>query len=76
MIALGNEYKHRRGKIHGTILIMQTVDLVSLALDYYPRDLISVEQTQPALAMPPWHKVKNNPVQSYRNYYRDGKIVS
>jgi hypothetical protein len=60
------EYNVRYGRKH------KTADL-SLALSQAPINLTKYGRTDIPLCMPDQYKVPSDPVQSYRNYYRQGK---
>lgn len=60
------EYNVRYGKKH------KTADL-SLYLSQAPINLTRYGRTDIPLCMPDQYKIPGNPVESYRNYYRQGK---
>jgi hypothetical protein len=67
LLALLEEYKYRYGKDH----------LVSTKLDYLkklPKLIVDGPFTKPATAMPDEYIKPNNSLESYREYYRKGKI--
>lgn len=87
---LAAEYKYRYGKYHASYIALVETDLISSIVDEYNATVSSLGRspysdlvfgknqedfgmTYPALAMPDEFKVPC-PIQSYRNYYRDGKI--
>lgn len=67
LVMLCTEYTYRYGKIHKC----QSIGLVD-ALQRIPTNIKHAEMTQIKLAMPDEYKV-NDPIESYRNYYRYGK---
>lgn len=71
-IALGKEYTVRYGKVHKSILKLEN-DLQHPPYELYCFESGSPDLTPFALAMPDEYKVSGNAVQSYRNYYKDGK---
>lgn len=65
-IYLCYEYRHRYGKTH------KSYDVILWCCDNKP-NIPDVGFTSPALAMPDEYKIHNNPVQSYRDYYKGEK---
>ena len=65
-VALLHEYTYRYGKIH------KCEDMV-VALMQPPHNIPVGYLTQVTPAMPDEYKVPGNSVESYRNYYREGK---
>ena len=61
------EYTHRYGKYH------KCMSLLWDDLSMTPRNIVQAPMTPFAVAMPDEYKVENDPVESYRNYYRIGK---
>ena len=66
MIALGQEYTKRYGKIHTTI------DKCRFALSFCPDGITSEQFTEPPQCMPDKYKDDCN-MQAYWNYYINGK---
>jgi len=67
MIALGQEYTKRYGKIHTTI------DKCRFALSFCPDGIESVVFTQPPQCMPDAYKVPGCSITAYWNYYEQDK---
>lgn len=68
-LSLSREFKFRYYKEHESSKIIKY-----LASKPVPKKIpIMDTTTHPALAMPDMYKVPNDPVQSYRNYYKYGK---
>lgn len=65
-VSLMDEYSYRYGRVHASSRLMDV-------LKKSPRNLVSGQFTEPTPAMPDEYKVKNNSIQSYRNYYKYGK---
>ena len=63
MMALGDEYTKRYGKKH------LTITKCAEFLNVPPAHIQGDEFTQPPQAMPEECKVKNDPIQGYKNYY-------
>lgn len=66
-VSLMDEYTYRYGRIHASSRLRDI-------LKKSPRNLVSGKFTEPTPAMPDEYKVKNNSVESYRNYYKYGKV--
>ena len=67
MIALGQEYTKRYGKIH------KTIDKCRWALGFCPDGIESVVFTQPPQCMPDEYKVPGCSITAYWNYYEQDK---
>jgi len=67
MIALGQEYTKRYGKIH------KTIDKCRFALSFCPDGIESVVFTQPPQCMPDAYKVPGCSITAYWNYYEQDK---
>lgn len=67
MIALGQEYKKRYGKIH------MTIDKCRFALSFCPDGITSEQFTEPPQCMPDEYKVPGCSVTAYWNYYEQDK---
>ena len=67
LMCLLDEYEYRYEKQH------KVKGTLSLLLSSPPHALQNWEWTEPALAMPENFVVDNDPVESYRNYYREAK---
>lgn len=67
MIALGEEYTKRYGKIH------MTIDKCKLPLSFCPDGITSETFTEPPQAMPDQYKVPGCSVTAYWNYYEGEK---
>ena len=67
MIALGDEYTKRYGKIHLSITKCAKV------LAKYPGGILHTGFTQPPQCMPDEYKVEGNSVKAYWNYYINDK---
>lgn len=67
MIALGQEYTKRYGKIH------MTIDKCRFALSFCPDGIESVVFTQPPQCMPDAYKVPGCSITAYWNYYEQDK---
>jgi len=63
MMALGEEYTARYGKLH------KTIEKCSVVLKYAPSQIPNTEFTQPPQCMPDEYKVEGDSVQAYWNYY-------
>lgn len=61
-----NEYTHRYDRVHKCAAL-------TFSLRFTPTRISLGEMTPVALAMPDQYKVETDWVQSYRNYYKDGK---
>lgn len=68
MSELNKEYYFRYGKHHLSYLKLEEAKIFNMILQYIP----SGNFTTPALAMPDEYKT-NDPVESYRTYYREAK---
>lgn len=66
--ALGNEYTFRYGKKHKCLR-----GEMPLLLSAPPHKLRDFDFTTPPSAMAPEYIVSEDPVQNYRNYYKNGK---
>ena len=69
MIALGQEYTKRYGKIH------MTIDKCRFALSFCPDSITSEQFTEPPQCMPDEYKVEGDSVQAYWNYYIGEKHI-
>lgn len=71
MLCLENEWNFRwqHSKNHSSVSCLCNAGIVELAAKH----LSSKPMTTPALAMPSLYKIPNNPVESYRTYYRISK---
>ena len=67
MIALGQEYTKRYGKIH------MTIDKCRFALSFCPDGITSVVFTEPPQCMPDEYKVPGCSITAYWNYYEQDK---
>ena len=67
LMALLDEYEYRYEKQH------KVKGNLSLLLGSPPHKLTEWDWTEPPLAMPDDFVVDNDPVESYRNYYREAK---
>ena len=67
MIALGQEYTKRYGKIH------MTIDKCRWALGFCPDGITSVVFTEPPQCMPDEYKVPGCSITAYWNYYEQDK---
>jgi hypothetical protein len=67
MIALGQEYTKRYGKIH------KTIEKCKIALGFCPDGITSLKFTQPPQCMPDEYKVEGNSIAAYWNYYENEK---
>ena len=67
MIALGQEYTKRYGKIHTTI------DKCRFALSFCPDGITSEQFTEPPQCMPDEYKVPGCSITAYWNYYEQDK---
>ena len=67
MIALGQEYTKRYGKIH------MTIDKCKFALSYCPDGITSEQFTEPPQCMPDEYKVPGCSITAYWNYYEQDK---
>ena len=67
MIALGQEYTKRYGKIH------MTIDKCRFALSFCPDGIISEQFTEPPQCMPDEYKVPGCSITAYWNYYEQDK---
>ena len=67
MLALGNEYTKRYGKIHQTIIKCAAI------LCNPPKDMPTGDFIEPPQCMPDEYKVKGNSVKAYWNYYINEK---
>jgi hypothetical protein len=67
MIALGQEYTKRYGKIHATI------DKCRFALSFCPDGITSEQFTEPPQCMPDEYKVPGCSITAYWNYYEQDK---
>ena len=67
MVALGDEYTKRYGKIHLTITKCKK------PLAKYPGGILHTGFTQPPQCMPDEYKVEGNSVKAYWNYYINDK---
>lgn len=65
LVELCKEYTHRYGKVHKC----EEIGLVKWLVNCIPENIPTNPFTQPTPAMPDQYKVKDNSVQSYRNYY-------
>jgi hypothetical protein len=68
MRELNKEYYFRYGKQHLSYLKLEKAGIVDLILEYLPEG----GMTLPAVAMPDEYRI-DSVVESYRNYYREGK---
>lgn len=66
LTALCDEFEYRRNKKHSTSKILCYLTNLPLSIDVGPLTL-------KPLCMPDEYKVDNDPVKSYRNYYKHGK---
>lgn len=65
--ALGNEFEHRYGNHHASMVdVISEFDLTELNMDY-------VGATEPPLCMPDEYQVEGDVIKSYRNFYNHGK---
>lgn len=71
MLRLEDEWQYRwqHNKDHNSVSALLNSGIESLAEKHIPAGPL----TTPALAMPEWYKIKNDPVASYRNYYKHAK---
>ena len=67
MIALGQEYTKRYGKIH------KTIDKCRWALSFCPDGITSEQFTEPPQCMPDEYKVPGCSITAYWNYYEQDK---
>ena len=67
MIALGQEYTKRYGKIH------MTIDKCRFALSFCPDGITSEQFTEPPQCMPDEYKVPGCSITAYWNYYEQDK---
>jgi len=67
MIALGQEYTKRYGKIH------MTIDKCKFALSFCPDGITSEQFTEPPQCMPDEYKVPGCSITAYWNYYEQDK---
>jgi len=67
MIALGQEYTKRYGKVH------MSIDKCKYALRFCPDGIESVVFTEPPQCMPDEYKVAGDSVTAYWNYYEQDK---
>ena len=67
MIALGQEYTKRYGKIH------KTIDKCRFALSFCPDGITSEQFTEPPQCMPDEYKVPGCSITAYWNYYEQDK---
>jgi hypothetical protein len=67
MIALGQEYTKRYGKVH------MSIDKCKDALRFCPDGIESVVFTEPPQCMPDEYKVAGDSVTAYWNYYEQDK---
>lgn len=67
MIALGQEYTKRYGKIH------MTIDKCRFALSFCPDGITSEQFTEPPQCMPGEYKVPGCSITAYWNYYEQDK---
>ena len=67
MIALGQEYTKRYGKIH------MTIDKCRYALSFCPDGITSETFTEPPQCMPDEYKVPGDSITAYWNYYEQDK---
>ena len=67
MIALGQEYTKRYGKVH------MTIDKCRWALSFCPDGITSVVFTEPPQCMPDQYKVPGDSITAYWNYYEQDK---
>jgi hypothetical protein len=67
MIALGQEYTKRYGKVH------MSIDKCKDALRFCPDGIESVVFTEPPQCMPDEYKVEGDSVTAYWNYYEQDK---
>jgi hypothetical protein len=67
MIALGQEYTKRYGKIH------MTIDKCRYALSFCPDGITSETFTEPPQCMPDEYKVEGDSISAYWNYYEQEK---
>jgi hypothetical protein len=59
------EYTYRYGKVHK----VESDGLMQALKNNFPKNILNEPFTQPTPAMPDLCKVKNDSIQSYRNYY-------
>lgn len=67
--ALAKEYTYRYGKVHKC----ESSGLIGIALNNIPKNIPNKPFTQPTPAMPVEYIVPGDSIQSYRNYYNNGK---
>ena len=67
MMALGDEYKNRYGKVH------LTIDKCRDALAFAPIGIPNVEFYEPPQCMPDEYKVPGDSIAAYWNYYEQDK---
>jgi hypothetical protein len=67
MVALGQEYTKRYGKIH------MTIDKCRFALSFCPDGITSEQFTEPPQCMPDEYKVPGCSITAYWNYYEQDK---
>lgn len=66
-VSLMEEYTYRYEKIH-------SCNRLKPFLHFIPKNIDNGKFTQPTPAMPEKYKVKNDSLQSYKNYYKYGKV--
>jgi hypothetical protein len=71
MVQLGYEYSYRYGKIHKSVTAMYENNVIDYAYDCLPH---TKGMTPFVTAMPEQYIVPNDPINSYRNYYKYDKI--
>lgn len=71
MLALANEWRYRwqHDRHHSSVIDLLDCTIVTKIRKYIPAG----DLTTPALAMPSLYKIPNDPVESYRTYYRISK---
>jgi hypothetical protein len=63
---LCKEYTYRYGRVHASERLLEPLRAI-------PKSVPNIGSTPIPQCMPDQYKVKDNPIQAYRNYYREGK---
>ena len=66
---LCKEYSYRYGKIHK----VESIGLMQMLKNNFPKNLPEGHWTEPTPAMPDHYKVAGDSIQSYKNYYLGDK---
>lgn len=67
LMALGDEYTFRYGRVHATISKLEDI------LKDHPKNIEKTGLTEMPSCMADEYKVGNDPIENYRNYYAAGK---